>query len=214
MTEKKDNSTLQAKVNLRLDGLQGIDRNTPILETHGGYGKIYGYCYARFPIGVVIEKNPDKASHLAQQRPSWRVYEGETEKALSNGLADDLEFGFIDIDPYGSPFGVLSALLDHPRCLADSLVIAINDGMRQKVKRGGAWTVEALRPVVAEFGNEIYPVYLDVCRWMVEKIATPNGYELSDWRGYYCGHAQGMTHYLVKLRRPGRLDDTAEREAD
>jgi len=198
---KKDNSTIRLKVALRQRALKVTSAELPVLETHGGAGRIYERCYDT-RVGVVLEKKPEKAEHLAKQRPTWRVYQCDSAKALACGLANDLAFGLVDIDPYGSPWPILEALLlKSRRQWPDVVQIVVNDGLRQKCKMGGSWNAGDLREMVEQYGNNLYPIYLEVAREKLEKIAGQAGFKLTGWVGYYCGHAGDMTHYWATLQK-------------
>lgn len=200
MAIKKDNSTFDHKIALRRRALKHATGMPIVLETHGGNGRIGERCYDGC-MGVVIEKDPEKAGHLAMARPTWRVYQGDSTKALAAGLANDVAFSFIDVDPYGSPFPVLRAIFENPRELADQIQLVVNDGLRQKVKLGGAWVVDDLHHVVDIFGNDIYPRYLEAARIVVGEIVEVAGYSVAGWAGYYTGHHGDMTHYWARLTR-------------
>lgn len=201
MNKQKDNSTFLLKSALRRKALKACRPGSAVLETHGGVGRLYEELYADGRSGMVIEKKEEKAEILSGQRPHWRVYQGDCIRALADGAGSDIEFGLIDVDPYGSPFPVLEAIFNHPRKLADDLQIVVNDGLRQKIKLGGAWHMESLRHIVAQRGNDLYPVYIEVAREMVEAIVARAGYKVSGWHGYYCGHAHDMTHYWARLTK-------------
>lgn len=197
---KKDNSTLTRKVQLRLRALKAVPASQPVLETHGGNGRIFERCYdAR--LGCVLEKDAAKSERLAAQRPAWRVYQGDCIKALEAGIADDLAFGLVDIDPYGSPWPILEALFAARRPWPEAVQIVVNDGLRNKLKMGGGWQTGDLKPEVLRHGNNLYPRYLEIARGKLAGIAGRAGLELTGWFGYYCGHAGDMTHYWASLRR-------------
>jgi hypothetical protein len=59
--------------------------------------------------------------------------------------------------------------------------------------------------MVARYGNNLNPIYLEVCQILIAEKAAKAGYCLRRFHGYYCGHAQQMTHYLAEFIR-----DTAE----
>lgn len=139
MSNKKDNSTLARKVALRIAAVKRMAPGAPVLETHGGYGRLFERCYGDRR-GVVFEKDRRKAAHLARQRPDWRVYEGDCLKPLSAGVGADMAFGLIDLDPYGSPFDVMQAIFQgERRAFAPTVQLVVNDGLRQKVGVGGSW---------------------------------------------------------------------------
>lgn len=200
MSPKKDNSTIVQKIGLRRRALSSVRGKIHVLETHGGNGRIGERIYDGIE-GVVIEKDAEKAGHLAMNRPTWRVYQGDCVKALAAGLADDVGFNYIDIDPYGSPFPVLRSIFQHPRCLAQEIQVVVNDGLRQKVKLGGAWNVADLESVVARFGNDLYPHYIDVAKMLIDEIVDFSGYTVAGWTAYYTGHHGDMTHYWARLTR-------------
>ena len=197
---KKDNSTLTYKVSLRTNLLKEID-NPVVMETHGGWGAIWRRCYSDIPDGVVFEKQPDKAEALARQRPEWAVYECDCEHAIQDGVGFHLPVNFIDLDPYGQPWPVIDAIFSAERDWPPVLAIAVNDGVRQKLKAGGAWSMDNLDDVVAKYGNAyIYENYLQVCQELLQEKAGQAGYHLTRWAGYYCGAMQQMTHYAAILR--------------
>lgn len=198
--QQKDNSTINRKVSLRRQALKRVSADALVLETHGGYGRIYERVYYKHR-GVVIEKDPRKAAQLARQRPAWRVYNALAERSLAAGLAKDVPFGLIDLDPYGSPFDVLDGLLKPGRAFADRVELVVNDGMRNKVRIGGAWHVHCLKNIVARRGNDLLDVYLEVARELVDELAARIGYAVASWTGYYCGHNNDMTHYHASLER-------------
>ena len=201
MSIKKDNSTFLLKSRLRRTALKNSVPGCPVLETHGGVGRLYSELYSDGRTGLVIEKKEDKAEILSGQRPHWRVYSADCIKVLGAGLGKDLKFGFIDVDPCGSPFDVLSAIFNHNRELEDDLQLVVNDGLRQKVKIGTAWQVKALAEIVDVRGNDLYPIYLEVALEMVSKIVANAGYRVDSWTGYYCGHKNDMSHYYARLKR-------------
>jgi hypothetical protein len=197
---KKDNSTFRQKIALRREAL--ADCPSPlILETHGGVGKIYGACYAEFPGGAVFEKDARKCDRLARQRPTWGVYESDSEKVLAAGGLADKCFNFLDCDPYGSPWPVIQGFLLSPRPLPDVLHVVVNDGMRQKVRLGGAWHCKDLAEIVAQFGNNLFSVYLEAAKEKLSRVAGKVGYSIDFWSGYYCGSKNDMTHYRAVLKK-------------
>lgn len=197
---KKDNSTLPLKASLRRKLLQEID-NPIVMETHGGYGGIWSKCYHAIRDGVVMEKEPQKAEALAMQRPTWAVYECDCVNALRSGAGAHLPVNFVDFDPYGEPWSTIDAFFESKREFLPVLAIAVNDGLRQKLKMTGGWDVQALSEIATRYGaSSIYRRYLEICRELVEQKAGKRGYTLTRWAGYYCGHDDQMTHYAAVLR--------------
>jgi len=197
----KDNSTFKQKLALRRAVLLLAPAAPVVLETHGGYGRIYERAWFKARTGVVIERDEMKAEALAHQRPTWRVYQGNSLPALRAGLADDLPFDIVDLDPYGSSLDYIEALALSDRPWPDLWQLVVNDGLRQLLALGGAWRYELLRDVVAKRGNNLFPVYLDVLRELVEGMAARIGFRVTKWHGYYAGAGGQMTHYRAVLRR-------------
>lgn len=185
---------------MRLRLLREIEQPV-ILETHGGWGRVYLDCYSRFA-GCVFEKDPSKAEYLAKQRPTWAVYEADCIRALQAGAGAHLVVNFLDVDPYGDPWPVLAAYFGSRRPFASRLAVAVNDGLRQKVKTGGGWDVGSLADAVTRWGAaQAYKHYADICAELMQEQAARAGYRLRQWVAYYTGHAQQMTHYGAILER-------------
>lgn len=201
MTEKRDNTTLAEKVRLRRQGLRGMPAPPVVVETHGGHGEVWRRCYQGAPTGACFEEDPGKAVALAAQRPAWAVYEGDCVAALQAGAGAHLRATVLDVDPYGDPWPAIAAFFSSDRPRAPELRAFVNDGLRQKVRLGGAWQVGTLEGVVRRHGNHLYPRYLDVCRELMAEAARPAGYRLVAWAGYYCGALKNMTHYAATLRQ-------------
>lgn len=167
-----------------------------ILETHAGRGVLYRRLYqdAR---GMALEKDKLKCAALVRQRPHWPVYQCDSETAIKGGIGMDMPFSFIDIDPYRDPWPTVRALLESDRKRPRCFTIAVNDGLRQKVRMNGAWSTRSLQVAVEQFGADLHDVYLEVCRWMLQQIAEAAGCRLKEFRGFYGGHAKQMTHYYA-----------------
>lgn len=172
-----------------------------ILETHGGLGKLYSRCYSSIPDGVVFEKNSDKSSVLARQRPTWAVYEADCISAMAAGVGGHLPVNFVDFDPYGEPWPAMDAFFEGLKPTVPRLVLVVNDGLRQKLKLTGGWDVESMGPVVERIGNHCHEGYLEICKELVKEKAAKAGYALRRWTGYYCGFREQMTHYAAVLER-------------
>jgi hypothetical protein len=198
---KKDNSTFLKKRQLRFNLLKELDSLPIILETHGGIGKIFLACYSDF-LGIVFEKNPKKVSVLAKQRPNWFVYQADCLTALEAGAGSKLGINFLDIDPYGEPWPIIDTFFSCEKYVTQKLCIAVNDGLRQKLKMNGAWSVKSMAAMVKKYGNaDMYKNYLHICKEMMKEKAREAGYTVTRWGGYHCGHAQQMTHYAAVLER-------------
>jgi len=172
-----------------------------IMETHGGSGRLWKACYQSVERGVVFEKNPDWSGWLALQRPTWAVYEADCVRALRDGAGAHLTVNVLDLDPWGDPWPAIFAFFDSERPRAATLWVVVNDGLRQKVRMGGAWNVRTLQAMVSKYGNDLHDKYLEICREMMQQASARAGYSLASWAGYYCGHGRQMTHYLAELRR-------------
>jgi len=186
------------KLSLRRQALLELDAPV-VMEAHGGWGKLYGNCYSSFP-GVVFEKQPLKAAYLAMQRPTWAVYEANCDRAIREGAGNHLTVNFLDLDPYGEPWPVLSAFLESDRILPPKLVIVVNDGLRKSLKMGTGWRAKSLEAICQKYGNQfLYDNYLGVCKEMVNDRAIAAGYEMTKWTAYFCGHLDTMSHYAAVL---------------
>jgi hypothetical protein len=202
MDRKRDNSTFRDKVSLRFAALRELEEPR-VLETHAGIGRIFNRCYADLAPGVAFEKDGGKAESLAVQRPTWAIYEGDSEACLRNGVGFHHEPNFFDLDPYGECWPTIDAIFLGMSKALSRIVLVVNDGLRQKLKMNGGWKTESLRNAVERFGNSrLYADYLMICRELVKEKAGSRGYRLSRWTGYYCGHAQQMTHFAAVLDRP------------
>lgn len=173
-----------------------------VLETHGGNGRIWYRCYGEIDRGIVFEKDGQKCEWLADQRPTWSVYEVECEMALRAGVGNHLPINLVDVDPYGEPWPVIDALFAGPYDWPDTLAIVVNDGLRQKLKLQGGWTVASMQAAVTRYGNgALYDNYLAIACEMLEEKAAQVGYHLSRWTGNYAGYEGQMTHYAALFQR-------------
>lgn len=126
------------------------------------------------------------------------------EPALSDGACSHLEVGLLDVDPYGEPWPTIEAFMTSDRPRARRVGIAVNDGLRQKLRLQGGWSVKSMRQAVEKFGNAmLFEKYLDVARWKLEKLAALQDYAITHWTGYYCGFQNDMTHYAAVLEHTG-----------
>lgn len=170
------------------------------METHGGYGRLYSDVYYDVFDGIVFEKDMKKSDFLARQRPYWAVYSGDCIKAISAGVGNWMPVNWLDCDPYGSPWPVISAFFETDREFSSKMAIVVNDGLRLNAKMGGSHSVDDLDNAVQLYGNDkVCDNYLEICREMMKEKAARRGYSLSRWAGYYCGHNNQMTHYAAIL---------------
>lgn len=196
---QQDNSTFAQKVMLRQTALAQLADPAVILETHGGYGDVFSAVYAHVPEGVVFEKDPFRTLHLAYQRPSWSVYEADCVPALEIGVGNHLAVNLLDVDPYGNAWPPIQAFFASVRPRAGKVVVVVNDGLRMKLRGGGAWDTKVLEDMVLRYGNDLWGSYLEICEELMKETAVAAGYAVSFFDGYYCGHEQKMTHYLSVL---------------
>ncbi len=199
--KKQDNSTLSLKRALRVKALRELAEPV-VMETHGGYGKLFGLCYSHLRQGIVFEKRPEKSAKLARQRPGWAVYEADCEAAIRAGVGAHLPVNFLDLDPYGEPWPVMDAFFESDRPHPGRLVLVVNDGLRQKLRMNGGWSCGSLQGIVDRIGNgALHEKYLEVCRDLVKEKAAKAHYALRRWTAYHCGAQQMMTHYAAVLER-------------
>lgn len=197
---KKDNAGFREKIALRERALSHVGTALVPLDAYAGAGAVGATLYASASTGSAFEKDPAKCEQLVRQRPSWRVYQGDTIGLLAAGIACP-GTNYVDLDPYGDPWVAADALFYGKTDLAPRLVVAVNDGLRQKVKMGGAWSCNSLSSVVRTYGADLYASYLDVCRHLMEQKARERGYALAGFEGFYGGHAKQMTHYYAVLQQ-------------
>lgn len=201
MGEKKDNSTYKLKVSLRQRLLKRIDAPI-ILETFGGYGKLYDALYYPYPAGCVMEKDAEKIDRLAEQRPTWAVYECDSIAAIAGGVGAHLLVNYLDVDAYGEPWPVIDAWFSSSRPRSMEMAIVVTDGLRQPLSMGKDWKVSSMADMVERYGNRnLHANYLEICRELLAEKAAQAGYKITAWAGYYCGHSQQMTHYGAILKR-------------
>lgn len=208
---QQDNTTLNRKVALRISLLKRLPVPPVILETHGGLGRVWERVYPNVRAGAVFELDQAKAEHLCRQRPTWSVYQGKAEDAIVDGAVGHLPVTLLDVDPYGEPWPVLEAFFSSERPRAQLLGVAVNDGLRQKLRLQGGWAVRSMRQAVEKWGNAtLHERYLEVCRWKVEQLAARQDYRLTHWTAYHCGYGDDMTHYAAVLeRKPPRAQRSA-----
>ena len=202
-----DNSTGPQKSLLRRKLIAAMAEEPVILETHGGWGRMFAECYSGIEAGIVFEKDPRKAGRLALQRPTWAVYEADCVRAISDGAGAHLTVNFVDIDSYGECWPTVDAWFSpcrdgaSKRPRAERLYLAVNCGLRHKLRLGGAWDTGSLAEMVLKYGNGLHDIYLQVCEEMIEIKAAQVGYTLSRFGGFYTGHLKQMTDFFAILER-------------
>lgn len=199
---QKDNTTLHRKVALRVSLLKRLGSVPVVLESHGGLGRVFERAYPMVRAGLVFELDQAKAEHLTHQRPTWSVYQGKCEQAIADGAGAHLPINLVDCDPYGEPWPALESFFTSERPRPLQLAVAVNDGLRQKLRLQGGWSVRSLRQAVEKWGNAaLFERYLEVCRWKLEQLGALQDYRLTHWTGYHCGANDDMTHYAAILER-------------
>ena len=198
---KRDNSTFQLKVSMRRNLLSEIDAPI-VIETHGGYGRLWSACYTHLLDGVVFEKDRAKVEVLARQRPTWAVYEADCVRALAEGAGSHLMVNLYDVDPWGDPWSTLEALFSSKRPRPERLCVAVTDGLRDSARAGHGWAARSLRWAVQRYGNTaLYPRYREICFEMFSRLVGSAGYDLRKWMSCYAGHHERMTHYAAVLEK-------------
>lgn len=201
---KKDNAGIKEKLTLRRRALSLVVGPLLVVEAYAGNGAIFSELYHDQETGIALEKDEVKAKHLALQRPAWRVYECDSVGAADAGLLADEPATLIDIDPYGDPWPFISAYLARRRA-PGTFVLAVNDGLRRGIKLGVAANYPSVRDAVLEFGADLWDVYLEACRRLLEIKAEQAGCRLLCFEGFYAGFARQMTHYYAVLEMPRRV---------
>lgn len=199
---KKTDDTYRQRVLVRQIGLKCLSQERPVvLETQGGDGRLYRACYVSVVDGVVFEKHEAQAGFLARQRPTWAVYEGDCVEAIRAGVGDHLACNLLDVNSDGDPWPAIGAFFESERPRPARMGVVVNDVLRRKLKRGRAWTIEALQEMVERFGNDLYGVYLAVCEELMQQKAAQAGYRVSRFAGYYCGRGEQATHFIALLSK-------------
>lgn len=200
---QQDNRTYSQKVMLRQTALKLVDGVPVIMETHGGRGDVFSAVYTHVEQGVVFEIDPEKASRLATQRPTWAVYEGDCVTALAHGAGSHLEVNYLDADPYGSCWPTLRAFFSSKRPFAKRLVVVVNDGLRHASRGGSGWAKDDLAQMAERYGNhrlwELYPTR--IVRELLEEAIEPAGYNVTFFEEYPTGVELKMVHFLAVLEK-------------
>ena len=199
-----DNSTFVQKMRLRNRVLAQSGPAVDVLETHGGFGRIFERTWYRAERGAVIERDSVKVEHLARQRPRWAVYEGDSLQALRCGLFASRAFDIVDLDPYGSTLTYFAPLFDAHRRRPGRWWLVANCGLRHTLGLKQAWRIEVLQELAARLGaaSDFYHRYLDVVQLLLTEHANASGQRLTWFDGYYCGHGNNMTHYAARIETP------------
>lgn len=202
MVIKRDNSTFINKIRLRNRVLADCKSNPVILETHGGFGRIYERTWWHASSGVVIEKDDKKAQHLCRQRPKWAVYQGDSEAAIDVGLCRNIQFDIIDLDPWGSTIPLLSALSKPGRQFPDRWHLVANDGGWLNAGLGGAWSMKGLEKFVGRDGNHFTQErYREVLKEIVGEFSDKIGFEVAFWFIHRPENTYRLMHYWATLVR-------------
>jgi hypothetical protein len=149
---------------------------------------------------VVFEKDGEKISYLAKQRPEWAIYEGDSLPFIPAAFEAFPQINLVDIDPYGDPWPFIAEVIRSAK--VKNLALVVNDGLRQKLVMG-AWDVASVQEAVMHFGNKLADNYIDVIGWLLNKKATEAGYRLNRFTAYYTGFNKQMTHYAALLTTKG-----------
>lgn len=199
---KLDNTTLDEKVRLRRHVLARMAEPPFVLETNGGYGRIYERTWFKARGGAVLELDDRKIMHLAHQRPHWMVYQGDCIKALAAGFLKSTPFDIIDLDPYGQSFELLKAIAVPGRIFPDAWHLVVNDGSWEKICRGGAWSMHSMSEAIRRHGIFItQPVYEKIIGEMVTELADAIGFDIAEFRLNWCGKKGRIIHYWAVMTR-------------
>jgi len=204
-TRQHDHTTFAQKVRLRNRVLSWSGTAVDVLETHGGFGRVYERTWYRATRGAVIEQEADKVEHLARQRPSWSVYEGDSLKALRAGLFRSRAFDIVDIDPFGSSLDYMAEMFAPERARPAAWWMVVNCGLRHTLELKQAWRVNALQDLAKRHGAtaDYFHRYLDAVQVLMREHAAKVGQRVAWFDGYYCGHAHQMTHYAARIEAMG-----------
>jgi hypothetical protein len=120
-----DNGSFTPKALLRSELRRELGSPT-VLEGFTGEGRMYRAAWEGLR-GATIDKDEAKVRDAARERPTWAVYQGDTERALRAGWMAHHPFEVIDLDAYGSPWPFVRAWFA-PRARAPRTVLVLTDG--------------------------------------------------------------------------------------
>lgn len=206
-----DNSSLRFKVFQRQEvarALVGEERAPLILESFAGFGVVFGRSWREVdgaPLkaaGAAIEKDRDKARHLAKQRRDWIVARGDNASLIANGFCQWMPFNVLDADAYGSPWDVVIAFLESDRQRAETLYLLATDGLGYKLQLSG--DVKVLAPLVERYGEKTVRTYYnnmvrELLEMQIERINVKTGsrFALLDFRFHDGGR---LNHWTAKIK--------------
>lgn len=211
-----DNSSLRFKVFQRQEVAKALaaEGQPPlVLECFAGFGILFGRAWRAclpdgaegsrpFPGGAAIDKERDKARHVARQRPDWIVAKGDNAALLANGFCNWLPFNVLDADAYGSPWDAVLAFLESERARAPELYILATDGLGYKLRVSGG--IRVLAPLVERYGEravreQYHRMVQELLELHLERInaATGSRYALLEFRLHEGGR---LNHWTAKLR--------------
>lgn len=199
-----DNRSGREKAVLRRQIVALMDDVPTICETHGGKGMLYGLVYKSIDgvTGFVFEKEWEKAKVLAVQRPHWAVYSEDCVRCLKGGVGAHLTVNLLDVDPYGDPWPAVDAFFASERPRAKALWVVITDNLLDMCRDGRAWDTPSLKGIVADYGNDLMPIYADVVgRELIQRKAAQAGYNLDRYVGIRSGHSKRTALLAAQLVR-------------
>lgn len=173
-----------------------------VMEMYAGVGGIWSQVYSDVPYGIAIENDESKVAILAEQRPTWSVYQADCVGTVRLGLGRHAQVNYVDIDPYGEAWSAINALFESDREWPDPLVVVVNDGSRYILRLNRGWSVTVFEEMVATYGNGLDRKYVElvVPDFFARRAATC-GYVIDQWTCYSCGELQQVTHFAALLRR-------------
>lgn len=192
-----DNSTIQGKIALRRH-VVGSRRGLVVFESYAGHGEIFNRVWhGHASAGVAIEKDTQKAERIARQRPTWRVYRGESISCIEAGIAADMAIDVLDVDAWGDPWGAVSAFFARPRAFRQSMAVVITDGLAQKARRD-PFSSGRLRPWLSKLGRDVYLRYAVIQRGELE-AAIRGVYSIDVFESRMA--SPGVSHCWARLSR-------------
>jgi hypothetical protein len=195
----RENKGFLDKIQTRKRALDMLRGDPVVLEAYAGRGHLGKVVYD-LEFGVATDIDEDAVVALSSSRPSWRVYQCDAVPAIAQGLAADVPFNFIDLDPFGSPWEAYMAFWESERERGDQVVVVAHDGMRLNAKMRTSWN-SVMADAVQVFGNDLGKMYLQACRWKAKKHLEVAGYELTGFFGFE--QDVNNAHWIVVSRRIG-----------
>jgi hypothetical protein len=149
--KKVDNGFIELKLLVRKRLMRYIAANT-VVDMFSGNGKILERSYLDFDRIYAIEKNPDKSAQLEliksnSQHCGLKIFRMNNQEFINCELPKIGNIDLLDFDAYGNPNMTIMKTFEKIR-LEKTLAIAVTDGGRMNIVRGGKTRMESYFPCI------------------------------------------------------------------